>query len=58
MRPDGHPSRPSGHRPLDPFWRKRGYRPLPGMIAHFSWLDVGETAETSKPMQFWGRGFG
>ena len=58
MRPDDHPMRPPGHSPLDPFWRKRGYRPLDGLIAHFSWLDVGETAESSKPMQFWGRGFG
>ena len=58
MRPDDHPMHPPGHSLLDPFWRKRGYRPLDGLIAHFSWLDVGETAETSKPMQFWGRGFG
>ena len=58
IRPDDHPARPSDHRPLDPFWRKRGYRPLDGMIAHFSWLDVGEAAESRKPMQFWGRGFG
>jgi GNAT superfamily N-acetyltransferase len=57
IRPDAHPLRPSDYRPLDPFWRKRGYRPLQGMIAHFAWLDVGEAAESSKPMQFWGRGF-
>ncbi len=57
IRPEDHPLRPPGHRPLDPFWRKRGYRPLDGLIAHFSWLDLGETGETSKPMQFWGRGF-
>ena len=58
IRPDTHPLRPSDHRPLDAFWRKRGYRPLEGMIAHFAWLDVCEAAESSKPMQFWGRGFG
>ena len=58
IRPDDHPARPSGHSPLDPFWRKRGYQPLDGMIAHFTWLDVGDAAESSKPMQFWGRGFG
>lgn len=57
VRPSAHPLRPSDHRPLDPFWRKRGYRPLDGMLAHFAWLDVGDTAESSKPMQFWGRGF-
>jgi GNAT superfamily N-acetyltransferase len=58
LRPDDHPSRPAQYRPLEPFWRKRGYRPLDGQIAHFSWLDVGETVESRKPMQFWGRGFG
>ena len=35
VRPHDHPLRPSGYEPLDPFWRKRGYRPLTGMIAHF-----------------------
>ena len=58
IRPDDHPARPADHRPLDAFWRKRGYRPLAGTIAHFSWLDLGEAAESAKPMQFWGRGFG
>lgn len=58
IRPDDHPARPLEHRPLDAFWRKRGYRPLGGVIAHFSWLDVGDAEESAKPMQFWGRGFG
>jgi hypothetical protein len=31
--------------------------PLAGLIGHFSWTDIGETAESSKPMQYWGRGF-
>jgi GNAT superfamily N-acetyltransferase len=57
IRPAGHPARPANYRPLDAFWKKRGYRPLDGFIAHFSWLDVGDTEETSKPMQYWGRGF-
>lgn len=57
IRPPDHPLRPLGYKPLDPFWRKRGYRPLTGMIAHFSWLDVGGTLESQKPMQIWGRNF-
>jgi GNAT superfamily N-acetyltransferase len=57
MRAQDHPLRPADHSPLDPFWRKRGYRPLPGIIAHFSWRDVDRDTDTSKPMQFWGRGF-
>lgn len=57
VRPADHPLTPDTYRPLDTFWQKRGYRPLEGLIAHFSWLDVGETKESEKPMQFWGRGF-
>lgn len=53
IRPAGHPLRPAGYAPLDPFWRKRGYAPLPGVVAEFSWRDVGEDAETTKPLQFW-----
>lgn len=55
QRPDGHPARPAGYAPLDPFWRKRGYAPLPGVIASFSWTDVGDAAQTAKPMQFWSK---
>uniref|UniRef100_UPI00147D64C6 GNAT family N-acetyltransferase n=1 Tax=Ruegeria arenilitoris TaxID=1173585 RepID=UPI00147D64C6 len=53
QRPDDHPMRPAGYRPLDPFWRARGYAPLPGVIARFSWKDLGEDSETLKPLQFW-----
>ena len=55
IRPDDHPLRPAGHRPLDGFWQKRGYRKVDGLICHFSWKDIGEGAETQKPMQFWMR---
>lgn len=53
MRPDDHPARPAGYRPLDGFWSARGYRPLPGVVAEFAWKDLGDTAETRKPLQFW-----
>lgn len=53
VRPADHPRRPSHYRPLDAFWRKRGYEPVPGLVGSFAWLDVGETEETEKPMQFW-----
>ncbi len=54
-RPEDHPMHPESYRPLDAFWAKRGYAPLPGVVAHFSWKDVGETTETTKPLQFWMR---
>ncbi|MGY6645724.1 MAG: GNAT family N-acetyltransferase [Salinarimonas sp.] len=53
IRPQDHPRRPADYRPLDDFWRKRGYTPLPDAIAHFSWKDIGEAGETRKPLQFW-----
>lgn len=55
IRPPDHPARPADYRPLDGFWRKRGYAPLPGVIAHFDWKDSGEPAQTRKSLQFWMR---
>lgn len=55
IRPADHPARPAGYRPLDSFWRKRGYAPLPGVIAEFDWKDTDESASTRKPLQFWMR---
>jgi len=44
---------PADYRPLDAFWRKRGYAPAEGLVAHFKWKDVGDAAATEKPLQFW-----
>ncbi|KGM49302.1 N-acetyltransferase [Pseudooceanicola atlanticus] len=55
VRPEDHPMRPAAARSLEPFWRGRGYAPLPGVIAHFNWRDVGEADETAHPLQFWMR---
>lgn len=53
IRPEDHPMRPADHGVLDPFWRKRGYRPLAGVVARFRWKDIGDAQETEKPLQFW-----
>lgn len=53
IRPADHPARPNGFRPLDAFWTKRGYAPIPGAQAHFDWKEVGGTGEVSHDMQFW-----
>ena len=53
QRPADHPARPVDYRPLDGFWRKRGYEPLPGVVAHFHWKDIGDSEQTSHPLQFW-----
>lgn len=53
IRPEDDPARPAGHRPLDGFWRKRGYAPEPGLEAQFSWKEVGATEESAHRLQFW-----
>lgn len=53
IRPDDHPLRPPQARTNDAFWRKRGYAPVPGALARFRWTDLGESAESEKPLQVW-----
>lgn len=53
IRHDDHPLKPADYAPLDPFWRKRGYSPLDGVIATYDWKDIDQPAETTHQMQFW-----
>jgi GNAT superfamily N-acetyltransferase len=53
IRPEDHPLRPKAYAPLDGFWRKRGYRPLAGVVAQFGWKDLDQSHESDKPLQFW-----
>ncbi len=55
VRPDNHPMRPKTYRTNDAFWSGRGYAKLPGVLAEFSWKDLGDAGETVKPLQFWMR---
>ena len=55
VRPVDHPLRPDDYRPLDAFWRNRGYAPLDGAMAWFSWKDIDQTEATRKPLQVWTR---
>ncbi|WP_374529622.1 GNAT family N-acetyltransferase [Novosphingobium sp.] len=55
VRPADHPARPAGYTPLDAFWTKRGYAPVPGLTGTFSWAEHGEAQESPKPMQYWMR---
>lgn len=52
-RPPEHEKKPADFRPLEPFWRRRGYEPVPGMQAQFPWREVGHTQETEHTMVFW-----
>ena len=53
IRPEQHPAKPAGYVPLDGFWRKRGYAPLPGFVTQLAWKEHGEEGESLKPMQYW-----
>jgi GNAT superfamily N-acetyltransferase len=55
IRPADHPARPADYRPLDGFWQKRGYTKLDGAVAQFSWRDLRDAHETTKPLQIWFR---
>ncbi|HEX4894798.1 MAG TPA: GNAT family N-acetyltransferase [Solimonas sp.] len=57
-RPVDHPLRPADHVPNDAFWHRRGYRPAPALRTTLSWPDLGESAASAKPMNFWLRELG
>ncbi len=52
-RPEDHPRRPPGHRPLDAFWRGMGYVRHSELQAAFEWKESGEDAATAKTLTFW-----
>jgi hypothetical protein len=45
--------KPADYAPLDPFWTKRGYAPVPGLVATYDWKDIDQDHETTHQMQFW-----
>ncbi|WP_420382257.1 GNAT family N-acetyltransferase [Novosphingobium sp.] len=55
IRPADHRARPADYAPLDPFWVRRGYAPVPGLVTQLGWKDQGDADETMKPMQYWMR---
>ena len=52
-RPEDHPLRPAGYRPLDAFWLKQGYTKHPELQATFVWKEIGEDDESPKTLTFW-----
>ncbi|OXY80450.1 GNAT family N-acetyltransferase [Oceanimonas doudoroffii] len=53
VRPDHHPLKPAGYRPLTEIWARFGYHPAPGLVTRFGWKDRDRDEETDKPMQFY-----
>ena len=52
-RPPAHALRPLGYRPLDAFWKSRGYASRTDLRAEYRWKDIGEALETTKTLTFW-----
>jgi GNAT superfamily N-acetyltransferase len=55
IRAPDHSARPQGYVPLDGFWTRRGYAPVPGLTGEFTWQEHDEAGESPKPMQYWMR---
>lgn len=47
------PRRPESYRPLDSFWRRRGYERIAGAVARFEWREVGAETRSAHEMDFW-----
>ncbi|WP_240046808.1 GNAT family N-acetyltransferase [Paracraurococcus ruber] len=53
VRNPNDPRRPAGYRPLDGFWRNRGYVHRPDLSCVFDWREVGDDRETPHSLAFW-----
>ena len=53
LRDLGDPRRPTEYRPLDPFWRRRGYAPLEDAVAELEWKETWHEQASAHRMQFW-----
>ena len=51
VRPADHVLRPADFRPLDAFWRARGYGPVAGLVTEFAWKDIDQPAKTAEHRQ-------
>jgi GNAT superfamily N-acetyltransferase len=54
VRATGDERRPSDHRELSHFWRKRGYVPAPELVTALTWPEVGR-GEVEHLLQYWTR---
>ncbi|WP_434773449.1 GNAT family acetyltransferase [Pseudomonas entomophila] len=52
-RPSGHPLRPADYKPLQGFWRNRGFLHEPSLRTRYAWRDLDETQASDKIMSFW-----
>ena len=52
-RPGAHPLRPADFKPLDGFWRNRGFLRDSSLRSSWTWCDRGEQQVSEKIMSFW-----
>lgn len=52
-RPSDHPFKPLKYRTLHSFWESRGYALNKDLHTEFEWLDLGQSEETKKQMNYW-----
>ncbi len=52
-RPLNHPLRPDDYKPLDSFWKKRGYRKREDLFIYLDWQDVDKSVSDEKKLVFW-----
>jgi GNAT superfamily N-acetyltransferase len=55
LRDEADPRRPPDYRPLDAFWRARGYGRHEGLECRMSWKEVGDAVESEHRLAFWSR---
>lgn len=55
VRPSDHPRRPAGYRDLHGLWGRHGFEKADDLSTHFSWKEIGEDVESTKPMEYWVR---
>jgi len=53
QREKSHPLLPENYTPLDPVWRKYGYKQQTELRAYFPWKDINKSKESKKEMIFW-----
>ncbi len=51
--PEHDPLKPSNYRPLDDFWRKRGFTHHKELVCHLSWKNLHDNIETTKNLSYW-----
>ncbi|WP_313738645.1 GNAT family N-acetyltransferase [Pseudomonas sp.] len=52
-RPSGHPLRPADYKPLQGFWRNRGFLHEPSLRTRSAWRDLNEDQASDKIVSFW-----